>query len=309
MKLKVEGWTLELHQMEYFIAVCDYGGVTPAAEALFLTPQALSKSIHKLEKELDAPLFCRNKSGLALTPFGEKALAEIRRLVDEYHTAALRLGQISAQEKGLIRLSCGWGVPNALPLDDLREDFLSRGVRLDVMELPDLVAEEMIRQEAADLGLTIGPPQAPEVLQSILLRRFHLCAVVNKRHPYANRASLSVRDLAGEPLITKNALFNSYHTVEQEARQQGVTLSYALQSPNEIRFLQLMEENAGVGIGVTGIGMPKLSLSDCCVLLPFEEELPWDVYLTTRKGHYLSPTAQELLARLRSWQESPCAKP
>ncbi len=289
--------------MEYFLAVCDYGGVTPAAEALFLTPQALSKSIRTLEKELDAPLFCRKKSGLALTPFGEKALAEIRRLVDEYHTAALRLGEISAQEKGLIRLSCGWGVPSVLPLEALREELLSRGIQLDVMELPDLVAEEMVQREVADLGLTVGAPQTPEVLQSTLLRRCHLCAVVNKRHPFAGRSSLSVRDLADAPLITKNALFSSYHTVEREAQRQGVTLSYALQSPNEIRFLQLMEENAGVGIGVTGIGMPRLSLAQSCVLLPFEEELPWDVYLTTRKGHYLSPAAQELLSRLRSWQD------
>ena len=44
--------SMDLHQMEYFIAVCDYGGVTPAAEALFLTPQALSKAIRKLEEEL-----------------------------------------------------------------------------------------------------------------------------------------------------------------------------------------------------------------------------------------------------------------
>lgn len=290
--------------MEYFIAVCDYGGVTPAAEALFLTPQALSKSIRTLEKELDSPLFCRNKSGLALTPFGEKALEEIRRLVDEYHSAAIRLGQISAQEKGLVRLACGWGVPNAFPLEELREEFLSRGVRLDVMELPDLVAEEMVQREVADLGLTVGVPQAPEVLQYIHLRRFHLCAVVNKRHPLAQRASLSVRDLSGEQVITKNDLFNSYHTVEREAQRQGVSLSYALQSPNEIRFLQLMEENAGVGIGITSIGMPKLSLAQCCVLLPFVEELPWDVYLTIRKGHYFSPAAQELLARLKSWRET-----
>ena len=294
---------VELHQMEYFIAVCDYGGVTPAAEALFLTPQALSKSIRKLEKELDAPLFCRNKSGLALTPFGEKALTEIRRLVGEYHAVSLRLGQISAQEKGLIRLSCGWGIPNAFPLRELRDELKPRGIHLDILELPDLVAEEMVQREVADLGLTVGLPQSPEVLQSVHLRRYHLCAVVNKRHPFAGRTSLSVRDLAGEKLIAKSPLFASYHIIEREAQRQGITLSYALQSPNEVRFLQLMEENAGVGIGITCIGMPKLSMAQNCVLLPFEEEFPWDVYLTTRKGHYLSPAAQALLARLRSWQE------
>ena len=132
---------MDLHQMEYFITVCDYGGITPAAEDLFLTPQALSKSIRKLEEELGSPLFFREKSGLVLTPFGEKALAEIRRLMGEYRLTTQRLEQISAQENGLIRLACAARIPNALPLDELQGELAQRGITLDVMEVPDLLAE------------------------------------------------------------------------------------------------------------------------------------------------------------------------
>ena len=293
---------MDLHQMEYFIAVCDYGGVTPTAEALFLTPQALSKSIRKLEEELDTPLFSREKSGLVLTPFGEKALEEIRRLVNEYHTAALRLKQISAQEKGRIRLACAFSVPNALPLEALRQELLPQGLELDLMELPDLLAEEMVQQEVVDLGLTVGLPQNPELFQYTLLRRFRLCAVVNRRHPFSGRSSISVRDLAGEKVITKSPYFNSYHIIEQEAQRQGIELSYALQSPDGLRYHQLMENNVGVGIGITFMDTPALRASPNIVILPFTEDMPWEVYLTTRKGHYLSPAAQQLLSRLRGWQ-------
>lgn len=294
---------MDLHQMEYFIAVCDYGGVTPAAEALFLTPQALSKSIRKLEEELEAPLFCREKSGLVLTPFGEKALEEIRHLVNEYRTVSLRLRQISAQEKGRIRLACAFSVPNALPLEALRQELLPQGLDLDLMELPDLLAEEMVQQEVVDLGLTVGLPQNPELFQYTLLRRFRLCAVVNRRHPFSGRSSISVRDLAGEKVITKSPYFNSYHIIEQEAQRQGVKLSYALQSPDEIRFLQLIENNEGVGVGITFMGVPELFIARDSVILPFEEELPWEIYLLTRKGHYLSPAAQKLAERLKTWKE------
>ncbi len=294
---------MDLHQMEYFVAVCDYGGITPAAEALFLTPQALSKSIRKLEEELAAPLFSREKSGLALTPVGEKALEEIRRLTNEYHTVALRLKHISAQEKGRIRLACAFSVPNALPLEKLREDLRPNGLYLDLMELPDLLAEEMVQREVVDLGLTIGLPQNPELFQCTFLRRFRLCAVVNRRHPFSSRNSISVRDLAGEKVITKSPYFNSYHIIEQEAQRQGIKLSYALQSPDEIRFLQLIENNEGIGVGITFMGVPELFIARDAVLLPFEEELPWEIYLITRKGHYLSPTVQKLAERLKTWKE------
>lgn len=295
---------LELHQMEYFIAVCDYRGITPAAEALFLTPQALSKSVRKLEEELGAPLFSREKSGLSLTPFGEKALAEIRHLVSEYHATVQHLEQISAQERGQIRLACASRIPNALPLEELQQELSPRGITLDIMEVPDLLAEEMVQREVVDLGLTVGLPQTVELYQYTHLHRFHLCAAVNERHPLAQRESVSVRDLAGEQLITKSPYFKSYHMIEEEAARQGVKLSYVLQSPDELRFLQLVNNNEGVGIGVSFMaGNPKIRLSETTVLLPFQENFPWDIYLIARKGHYLSPAAQELLARLRSWRE------
>lgn len=295
---------MDLHQMEYFITVCDCGGVTPAAEALFLTPQALSKSIRRLEEELDAPLFFREKSSLSLTPFGEKALEEMRRLVGEYHAVKQRLEQIAAQENGHIRLSCGHGVPNALPLEQLREELLPSGVTLDIAELPDLLAEEMVQREMADLGLTVGRPQTPELFQYTLLRRYRLCAVVSEQHPFARRAHISVRDLAGEKLIAKNAYFSSYHTLEEEARRQGIALTYALQSPDEMRWLKMVENNEGLGIGATfmdDLRRPR----PLTPVIPFEEELPWEIYLITRKGHYLSPTAQALVARLKTWQGLP----
>lgn len=294
---------MDLHQMEYFITVCDCGGITPAAESLFLTPQALSKSIHRLEEELQCPLFAREKSGLVLTPFGRKALEEMRRLAEEYHTVKQRLGQMAAQEKGRIRISCGYSVPNALPLEELRAELLGQGISLDIMELPDLLAEEMVYREVADIGLTIGCPHPPELFQYTLLRRYHLCAVMNQRHPLARKETVSVRDLAGEQVVTKSPYFNSYHILENEAQRQGLKLSYVLQSPDEIRYLQLIDDNEGVGIGLTFIGIPKLQVSQTAVFRPFEEDLPWEVYLITRKGHYLSPAAQALVSRLKTWQE------
>lgn len=293
---------MDIHQMEYFIAVCDYGGFTPAAEALFLTPQAMSKSIRKLEEELDAPLFTREKKGLSLTPFGEKALEEFRSLVNDYRTVKQRLGQIAVQEKGNIRLACAFGVPNALPLEALREELLPKGITLDIMELPDLLIEDMVRQEIADLGLSIGLPQSPELYQYTFLRGYRLCAVVNARHPLARRARISVRDLAGEKVITKSPYFNAFHILEEEAARQGITLTYALQSPDELRYLRLLENNEGIGIGVTFMDDPTLRVSPNTVVLPFVEDMPWEVYLLTRKGHYLSQAAQRLLAHLRGWQ-------
>lgn len=57
---------MNVTQIEYLAAVIEYGGVRKASAHLNITPQAISSSIHKLERELGCALFERN--GLELRP-------------------------------------------------------------------------------------------------------------------------------------------------------------------------------------------------------------------------------------------------
>ena len=51
-----KGENLEFLQLTYFKTVAEYGKIVTAAEALFITPPALSASISRLEKELGMKL-------------------------------------------------------------------------------------------------------------------------------------------------------------------------------------------------------------------------------------------------------------
>ena len=295
---------MELRQMQYLIAIYEHGGVSAAAEKLFLTPQALSKSIRKLEEELDAPLFYREKNSLILTPFGKKVLPEVQRLGADYEDMMRRLEQISAQERGRVRLAFSHGVPNALSLDSLRsfEEAHPEAV-VDMVELPDLLAEDAVRRETADIGFSIGVPQPAEQFEYVRLRHYQLCAVVHPDHPLAGRESLSIRDLEGQPLVTKNPYFKVFQMVEDCAERAGVELTYALRSPDEILWLRMLEDNRGVGIGVSFLRNPKKSSGSRLVHIPFDDELSWDINVIVKRGHYLSRTAGELLEHMKGLAE------
>ncbi|MFQ9703023.1 MAG: LysR family transcriptional regulator [Enterocloster clostridioformis] len=62
---------MDLKQLEYIIAIADYGNITKAAEALFITQSGLNQQLIRLEKELNIQLFERNKRHLHLTQAGE----------------------------------------------------------------------------------------------------------------------------------------------------------------------------------------------------------------------------------------------
>ena len=52
----------ELHQLEQLITVAECGTLSAAAEELHLSQPALSRSMQKLEAELQVPLFTRHKN-------------------------------------------------------------------------------------------------------------------------------------------------------------------------------------------------------------------------------------------------------
>ena len=72
---------MDTKQLKYFIAVCQSGSITGAAESIFVSQQALSASIAKLEKELHATLFVRSSKGVEPTKAGLYLLSEAKRVL------------------------------------------------------------------------------------------------------------------------------------------------------------------------------------------------------------------------------------
>lgn len=55
---------MELRQLQYFMQICESGSILKAANNLYITQQAVSKSIAALERELGASLFYRTAKGV-----------------------------------------------------------------------------------------------------------------------------------------------------------------------------------------------------------------------------------------------------
>ncbi len=65
-------WHMNHLQIENFITVVETGGITKAAEKLFVTQPAVSKQLHQLEQELGVRLFKKSGRTLELTDFGRE---------------------------------------------------------------------------------------------------------------------------------------------------------------------------------------------------------------------------------------------
>lgn len=78
---------LDLRRVRAFVAAADHRHIGRAAAALFLTQQAMSKRLARLEDDIGI-LFERGPTGVTLTPTGERFLPAARHLLEVADHAA-----------------------------------------------------------------------------------------------------------------------------------------------------------------------------------------------------------------------------
>lgn len=101
---------MEIRQLRYFMQVCESGSLLKASEVLFISRQALSKSLSLLEKELGAALFYRTPKGMIPTQFGQELLEDSRPILAEWDQLNLKLEESATRHKGKIRLGLSGGL-------------------------------------------------------------------------------------------------------------------------------------------------------------------------------------------------------
>lgn len=78
---------MDLHQIQYFLAVVDHNGINSAASALGLAQPTISLAIRGLERELGVPLFHRIGRGMVLTSAGHALVGPARRILRDVVSA------------------------------------------------------------------------------------------------------------------------------------------------------------------------------------------------------------------------------
>lgn len=135
---------MTLVQLRHLIGLATSGSFSKAAQALFLTQPALSRSIRALEAELGAPLFDRVGKKNELTPFGREVLERAQHIVFEADELADRGPAARSGASGRLRIGLGAG-PAALLTVPLLLHMARHhpGVRLEIVRGVELLVQAL----------------------------------------------------------------------------------------------------------------------------------------------------------------------
>jgi LysR family nitrogen assimilation transcriptional regulator len=192
---------MDLRQLRYFVALATQQHYGKAAGVLHVTQPALSRQIRLLEEELGVQLFERHARGAA--PTDEAHLLLERAVFLLRYAEQIKADLLARQSapRGPVAIGMSPGLAQQLTVM-LTQAVLQQlpDVRLRFIEgfAPSL--QDMLAQGQVDIALLVDPIDRSNLISSPLLDE-QICLIGLPADPRIRKARLTVRDLAGVPLV------------------------------------------------------------------------------------------------------------
>lgn len=292
---------LDSRRLRHFLAVYDLRSIGQAAEKLFLTQPALSKSIRQLEEDLGAKLFNRTPLGVVPTVYGETLAQHARVIRSEMRHAETEIANLRGAVKGHVTVGVGPSVATYLmPLATQRVRKQKPGIRFTIIEgLVDNIIPALRRGEI-DLAVGTWPRVADSDLTAEVLVRDRVCVVAGPRHPLTRRKRVELSELLDYPWILPPETQRLRQLLEETFLAQGLSPPVPSVNSNSASFIRsaLLDQQSLSFLPLQSL--PTRSRTTSLVAINVDGlARDVDVTITYRERAVLAPAAQVLIGALR----------
>lgn len=268
---------VDLRLVRAFVAAAEEMHFGRAAARLFLTQQALSKRIRRLEEELAVPLFERTTRRVELTPEGRRFLPPARDALAAFDAAVASVRETAQR----------------LRVDVFDERFTPMRLLRDLVERdPSLRIEPSMRQglavalpalRAREIDAAFGqvmdlPGPLPPELAHRLVHLEPMHAFVPLDHPLASRDAMRPSELPGIAMPDPGGASEARAYLTGLARRFGVPIRFCEPAVGRRHYVELVRrEKRDVALGEASIEIPPDSGLHRIRLVDPVPLAPWSV--------------------------------
>ena len=294
---------MEMHQIRYFLAVCETLNFTRAAERCNVAQPSLTRAIKSLEEELGGQLFRRERQNSHLTALGEMMRPHLAQVLAETEAAKQRARSFSRLDEATLKLGvmCSIG-PHRLA--QFQRQFQARHPRIDV-QLHEAGATS-IQQELVDGRIDVAiyglPGDIDERLTSKPLYHEKFVIVFAPGHPFEQLQAVRCRDLDGHKLVRRTHCEMREH-VGSQWREQGVNVQIACGSDRD----DWVQSMILAGLGFADLPEYTVTMPGLLTRPLIEPEIARDVRVVTVRGRPHIPVVQALVKEATSFRWTPHA--
>ncbi len=287
---------MTVSKYKIFVKVVELGSLTKAAEQFGYTQSAVSHAINALESETKLRLITRSRSGVRLTPDGERLMPYARRIADAMDDFGRAVSSIYGLEYGSVRIGAFTSVAvHWLPsmIKQYREDYPNIELSMLNGDYHDIA--QWLSEGSIDIGFVTQQTSIPGC-DYIPLIEDRLLAVLPKNHHLTGRKIISASELDGEPFIS--LLENSDQDARGVLEQARVKVDVKFTTKDDYAIIAMVEQGLGISI------MPELLLeghSDGICAVPIDGGQKRTIGIAISSAAADSPCVQSFTQYIQHW--------
>lgn len=240
---------LDLYRVFYTVAKS--GSLTKAAEELYISQPAVSRSIKQLETQLGVSLFTRTHRGMKLSPQGgELIFDEVERALTLLVDAENRIAARKTTATGTLRIGASDTIFEYFLADkivDFHERFPEVNIDLVADLTPDTIAK--LKEGKCDVAFVNLPIEDDSdlKLQSNCMR-LNDSFVTGEKFSYLAQEKTPLAELSKYPLIFMDKNTVARRSLDAFLHSIGVTLQPAIEVGSWDLMKRLVARGMGIGV-------------------------------------------------------------
>lgn len=182
-------------QLEYLLAVANYGSFSLAAEKCFVTQPSLSMQVKNLEEELGVIVLDRSKKPVLPTDAGLAVIRQAKEAVQAFAMVREVVSDLQNEISGTLRLGV---IPTIAPylLHRFIPDFVRKCPKVE-LQIREMMTGDIIRaldRDMLDAAIMAGGA-SPEGIREEELFNDRFFAYVSTDHPLCQRSNIRIEDI------------------------------------------------------------------------------------------------------------------
>lgn len=273
---------INLNLYKVFYEVAKYGSFSKTAEFTFTTQSAISKSIKKLEDELETQLFYRNSNGVELTERGRELLFYVEKSYGNLLTAERLMLESENLERGKLNIGLPSHIASFFFLDKII-DFHNKYPNIEITIMSGATRQllELLDNHKVDFVIDTAPINTNNMDLNIITLSTVTYSFICKKSDYNKYKNIkSIKDLENIPLVLPVPGKINREELDEVLLKNNVKPDKIINIHTSETILNAVENGLGIGYIISDIAKNN----DNFKLIKVKEELPTiDIVLAFNK--------------------------
>jgi DNA-binding transcriptional LysR family regulator len=277
-----------------FVAVCQQGTVTAAAEAIHRTQPQVSRLISELEADVGFALFVREGRRLTPTIRGVRFFDEARRTLTSFDDIERVVSELRVEKDAPVRvLAPPHAVHTVIPpaIARVRKKHPKFHVQIEIITRSSIGTWSAYRP--FDIGIAALPFDLPWIRKEPFART-KMLLLVPAKHPLANVPCVSAADTEKYPLVALQPSSFARQQMKEQFRLFGIAPDIVCETQSVMSCCQMVAH----GIGLTPVDPLLMTAVGLTGVKAVEWEIP--IYLEYCLFRPVSGATSELVGKFRS---------